>query len=174
MIEFITSAAVLLSSIYGTAAQATTTANQADIAASSSQLAPIVVAISTTTAFTDNTGVMAYVKAQYAGDPILADIARCESTFRQYDSKTGEVLHGVKDSQDIGVMQINEQYQGAKAAAMGYDIDTVEGNVAYAQYLYQTQGAAPWSASASCWSKSYAINQYQTQVAAAEQSLAVK
>jgi len=174
MIEFITSAAVLLSSIYGTTTQATTTAQDAALAASSSQSTPIVVAISTTTAFTNNTGVEAYVKTQYAADPLLVDIARCESTFRQYDPKTGEVLHGLKDRQDIGVMQINEQYQGAKAASLGYDIDTVEGNVAYAAYLYQTQGAAPWSASSACWSKSYAINQYQTQIAAAEAAIAVK
>ncbi len=154
MIEFITSAAVLLSSMYGTPAQATTTAPE--IIASSTQTASIVVAISTTTSFTDNAGVMAYVKAQYWNEPILVDIARCESAFRQYDLKTGEVLHGVKDNQDIGIMQINEQYQGAKAASMGYDIDTVEGNVAYAAYLYQTQGAAPWNASSACWSNAYA------------------
>jgi hypothetical protein len=166
MIELITSAAMLVSSMYGVG-QATTTVPQI---ASTTQPAATIVAISTTTAFTDNTGVEAYVKAQYADEPILVDIARCESAFRQYNSKTGGVLHGVKDNQDIGVMQINEQYQGAKAAAMGYDIDTVEGNVAYAQYLYETQGAAPWGASSTCWSADYASN----EAAANANSLAVK
>lgn len=172
MIELITSAAILVSSIYGTgqapATDATTTL------ATSTQSAATVIAISTTTAFTNNTGVMAYVKQQYADEPVLVDIARCESAFRQYDPATGEVLHGVKDNQDIGVMQINEQYQGAEALSMGYDIDTVEGNVAYAQYLYETQGAAPWNASSACWSKAYAISQYQDQVAAAEVAIAAK
>jgi hypothetical protein len=156
MIEFITSAAILVSSMYGSAT--TTASTTAAITASSSQPVAIVVALSTTTAFTDNTGVMAYVKQQYAGDPILVNIAACESTFRQYDAKTGDVLHGKVDSQDIGVMQINQKYQGDKAASMGFNIDTVEGNVAYAKYLYETQGAAPWSASSQCWSKSYAAN----------------
>jgi hypothetical protein len=154
MMELITSAAVLISSMYGTPVQATTTIPQQD-ASSSQATTSLVVEMSTTTAFTDNTGVTAYVKAQYAQDPILIDIARCESTFRQYDAKTGAVLHGKVNSQDIGIMQINEQYQGAKAASLGYDIDTVEGNVAYGKYLYDTQGAAPWSASSPCWSRAY-------------------
>ena len=176
MMHFLTGAAALISSVYGLTAQATTTATTTlQVASSTStststQPAAIVVAISTTTAFTDNTNVMAYVKAQYASDPILIDIARCESAFRQYDAKTGEVLHGAQDNQDIGVMQINERYQGAKAASLGYDIDTVEGNVAYAKYLYETQGGGPWSASASCWSESYAAK----QAAANASAVAVK
>jgi hypothetical protein len=124
--------------------------------------------ISTTTQFTDNTGVMAYVKKTYANEPILIDIARCESTFRQYDTATGGILHGKADVDDIGVMQINEKYQLDKALNAGYDIDTVEGNVAYAQYLYDTQGAAPWKASESCWSVAYANSQTSQSIALAE------
>ena len=101
---------------------------------------------------------MAYVKKKYADEPILIDIARCESSFRQYD-KDGNILHGKANTGDIGVMQINETYHLEKASAMGYDIDTVEGNVAYAEYLYKTQGAAPWSASEPCWSPAYNASQ---------------
>jgi peptidoglycan hydrolase-like protein with peptidoglycan-binding domain len=34
---------------------------------------------------------------------------------------------------------------------MGYDINTLAGNIAYARYLYDTEGTGPWLASASCW-----------------------
>jgi hypothetical protein len=94
---------------------------------------------------------MAYVKSQYAADPILIDIARCESGFRQYD-KEGNLVHGNVNKADIGVMQINEVYHLEKSIKLGYDIRTTEGNVAYARYLYESQGAAPWSASQKCWS----------------------
>lgn len=126
------------------------------------------VVISTSTQFTDNTGVMAYVKKTYANEPILIDIARCESSFRQYDGTTGGILHGKADADDIGVMQINEKYQLDKALSAGYDIDTVEGNVAYAQYLFDNQGAAPWKASESCWSVAYDNSQSAQMVALAD------
>jgi hypothetical protein len=124
------------------------------------------VIISTKTQFTDNTGVMAYIKRIYANEPVLIDIARCESTFRQYNGATGGILHGKANTDDIGVMQINEKYQLTKALSLGYDIDTVEGNTAYAQYLYDTQGATPWKASESCWSVAY--NNSQTANVLAE------
>jgi hypothetical protein len=111
---------------------------------------------------------MAYVKKTYANEPILIDIARCESSFRQYDGTTGGILHGKADADDIGVMQINEKYQLDKALSAGYDIDTVEGNVAYAQYLFDNQGAAPWKASESCWSVAYDNSQSTQTVALAD------
>jgi hypothetical protein len=126
------------------------------------------VAISTSTQFTDNTGVMAYVKKAYANEPILIDIARCESSFRQYNDATGDILHGKANPDDIGVMQINEKYQLNTALSMGYDIDTVEGNVAYAQYLFDNQGAAPWKASQSCWSVAYDNSQTGQTLALAD------
>jgi hypothetical protein len=65
----------------------------------------------------------------------------------------GSVLRGVVVHQDIGVMQINEDYQGALASALGYNIYTLEGNVAFAQWLYNQEGAQPWSSSSGCWAK---------------------
>src|SRR5690606_20716583 len=56
---------------------------------------------------TDSKNVEKFVRDYFAETPILAEIARCESTFRHYDKKTGQVLKGKVDSRDTGVMQIN-------------------------------------------------------------------
>jgi hypothetical protein len=92
------------------------------------------------------------VKAYFASTPILAEIAFCESTLRHYDSN-GKVLRGKVDSADVGVMQINERYHKKTAEKLGLDLLTLEGNLAYAEYLYKKSGSQPWSASKPCWSK---------------------
>jgi len=94
-----------------------------------------------------------FLRKTYADTPILVEIARCESEFRQFD-KNGKLLLGRVDNADIGVMQINERYHGVTAKTLGIDIRTVEGNVAFAKYLHGKYGVQPWSASAPCWSKS--------------------
>ena len=48
-----------------------------------------------------------YVQTYFADEPIMADIAQCESHMRQYDSD-GNVYRGVQNNQDVGVMQNNE------------------------------------------------------------------
>ena len=90
-----------------------------------------------------------YVRAYFAETPILAEIARCESTFRQID-KDGKVLRGVVNKSDIGIMQVNLYYHGAKAQDLGFDLETVNGNLAYAKYLYDKEGVTPWNSSAKC------------------------
>ena len=92
-----------------------------------------------------------YLKQVYAGDPVLIDIARCESNFRQFD-KNGQVVRGKVDRNDIGVMQINERYHDGTAKKLGLDIHSTPGNIAYAKYLYDKEGTKPWSASQKCWS----------------------
>lgn len=82
----------------------------------------------------------------------MVDIARCESTFRQFD-KNGNVLRGVANRYDVGVMQINEYFHLEKSKKLGYDIYSIEGNMAYARYLYEREGARPWLASSNCWAK---------------------
>ena len=94
----------------------------------------------------------AYVREYFKETPILAEISRCESTFRQVD-KDGEVLRGVVNGSDLGLMQVNEFYHGKKATELGFDLMTVDGNLAYAKYLYEQEGTAPWSASKKCWGK---------------------
>jgi len=102
--------------------------------------------------FSTSTDMESYLRVEYANTPVLVDIARCESQFRQYN-KDGSVLRGRAVQEDIGVMQINEYYHGSTARKMGIDIKTVEGNVAFAKYLYTKYGSSPWSASQPCWSK---------------------
>jgi len=97
-----------------------------------------------------------HVREHFKDKPILAEIARCESTFRQFGSN-GRVLRGEVNRKDVGVMQINEMYHSEKALSSGYDIYTLDGNMAYAEYLYDKQGAKPWKASSPCWSKSEAF-----------------
>jgi len=92
-----------------------------------------------------------YLRQVFADDPILVEIARCESNYRQYD-KDGLVVKGRVDSADIGVMQINERYHALTADKLGLDLHTITGNIAYAKYLYDKEGTKPWSASEKCWS----------------------
>lgn len=100
----------------------------------------------------DRKSVEKYLREQYADTPILVEIARCESTFTQFDSN-GNVIRGKINKNDVGVMQINEKYHLDTAKTLGIDLHTIEGNVKYAKHLYDEQGAAPWSASKPCWGK---------------------
>lgn len=92
----------------------------------------------------------AHVKEYFKNDPILVDIARCESTFLQFD-KDGNVIRGNVNRLDVGIMQINEKYHLERSKKLGFDIYTVDGNLGYAKYMYEEQGAAPWKASQKCW-----------------------
>lgn len=91
-----------------------------------------------------------YVRTYFRDTPILAEIARCESRFRQYN-EDGAVLHGKVNKGDIGIMQINKYYHAENADKLGYDIYSVKGNVAYAKKLYDKYGDDPWSSSLKCW-----------------------
>ena len=91
-----------------------------------------------------------YVKEYFKETPILAEISRCESTFRQVD-KSGEVLRGKVNKSDLGLMQVNEYDHGQKATELGFDLMTVDGNLAYAKYLYEQEGTKPWNSSKKCW-----------------------
>lgn len=100
----------------------------------------------------DHETLAAYVEQYFANDPILADIAWCESRTRHLD-KDGEIIRGTVDHDDVGVMQINTRYHGKKAGELGYDLYSLSGNLAYAQYLYDRQGVKPWLASSACWGR---------------------
>ncbi|MGC9605685.1 MAG: hypothetical protein ABSF56_02955 [Minisyncoccia bacterium] len=146
MIEIATGAAFLMSSLYG-AGQANAAAP--DIAppqaeqATAAEAQPLDV----------SKDIEAYVREQYADEPILVDIARCESAFRQYGSG-GKAIRGEANPADVGVMQINEKYHAAEAAKLGYDIYETKGNVAFAKHLYEKYGIEPWISSEKCWSSS--------------------
>ena len=91
-----------------------------------------------------------FVKDYFSDVPIMAEVARCESTFRHYD-ENGNVLRGVVNRSDVGVMQINEYYHLKRSKELGINIYSIEGNVEYARYLYDKQGLQPWRASSRCW-----------------------
>ena len=93
------------------------------------------------------------ITEHFIDTPILKKIASCESQYRQFD-ETGAVLRGKVNSQDIGVMQINEKYHLKEAQKLGLDIYTLEGNLDYAKHLYEKQGVKPWVHSSTCWDKS--------------------
>jgi len=93
-----------------------------------------------------------HVREYFADTPILSKIAYCESRFRHF-KENGEVLRGEITPEDIGVMQINEYYHGDTAKRLGINIYTLEGNLAYAKWLYEKEGVAPWIYSKKCWSQ---------------------
>ena len=97
-------------------------------------------------------GTEEYVRQYFSDIPIMIQIAKCESTFRQLD-QDGDIHRGVTNPADVGVMQINEFYHLDTAQKKKYNIYTVEGNTAYARDLYQRQGTGPWSSSKACWGK---------------------
>ena len=101
---------------------------------------------------TDSKNVERFINDYFADIPILADIAKCESRFRHYNSN-GDVLRGKKNSYDRGVMQINVLYHAETAEELGLDVHNLNDNVAYARYLYEKQGAKPWMSSSACWAK---------------------
>ncbi|MEI6346000.1 MAG: hypothetical protein WCO79_02090 [bacterium] len=92
------------------------------------------------------------VRAYFSDIPVLIEVARCESQFRQTDKK-GYILRGTITSDDLGVMQINEYYHGDSAKRLNLDITSFNGNMEYARHLYEKYGAEPWNASSKCWKK---------------------
>ncbi len=97
------------------------------------------------------------VRSYFRDIPVMVQIARCESTF-QHTLADGTILKGRVDPADTGVMQINKRYHEATAEAMNLNLDDIYHNMAYARYLYETQGTQPWSASAPCWGQTLAMN----------------
>ncbi len=91
-----------------------------------------------------------YVASYFSDIPVMVDIASCESRFHQYDSD-GSVYRGEINHSDIGIMQVNEYYHSKVAKKLGLDLYTMQGNVAYARYLYDKEGTQPWVSSKPCW-----------------------
>ncbi len=88
--------------------------------------------------------------------PALRRVCGCESTGHAYETlrqfnADGSVVHGVINRLDTGACQINTYYHGKEAKELGMDLNTLAGNVAFANHLYQREGLKPWSASQKCW-----------------------
>lgn len=87
-------------------------------------------------------------------DPALTTkIAFCESTNRQFKEGTDIPLRGIVNSNDVGVFQVNERFHLKKSQELGYNIYTLEGNVGYALWLIEQEGARHWNASRPCWGR---------------------
>ena len=93
-----------------------------------------------------------YVRDYFKDTPLLAEIAKCESRFTHLD-KNGKVIRGEVTIEDVGVMQINEFYHEDRAEKLGFNLHTLDGNLAYAKWLYAKEGTAPWVSSEKCWKK---------------------
>jgi hypothetical protein len=93
-----------------------------------------------------------YIRQYFSDIPIMIQIAKCESRFRQLDAD-GEIHRGEINNADVGVMQINEFYHLDQANKKNLNIYTIEGNTAYARDLYEREGTQPWSSSKACWGK---------------------
>lgn len=93
-----------------------------------------------------------YVREYFKDIPIMIQIAKCESTFRQLKAN-GEVHRGRVNNADVGVMQINEYYHLDTAEKKDLDLYTIVGNTAYARDLYMREGTKPWASSKACWGK---------------------
>jgi len=140
MIEITTAVILLVSSLYGPAnvAVAQDIGNSLNTQSNKAIEKPITLE--------------AYVREYFSETPILAEVARCESSFRQV-GEDGLVLRGKVNKSDLGLMQVNEYYHEKKASELGYDLESVDGNLAYAKYLYDKEGTQPWKASSKCWKK---------------------
>lgn len=90
------------------------------------------------------------VRAAFADVPAMISIARCESKYTQF-GKGGTALHGGYGGRMVGIFQIYSDVHADYAKDLGMDIYTTEGNIAYARFLYQTQGTKPWLSSFPCW-----------------------
>lgn len=93
------------------------------------------------------------VRSEFADDPTMIEIARCESHFRQFNSD-GSIHKGTQNPLDTGLYQINLKYHLEASKKLGMDIYTVAGNIAYAKVLRAKNGYTDWSWSASCWNHS--------------------
>lgn len=117
-----------------------------------SSLAPTALATSPSTGATSTSPqtVEATVREYFADIPVMVEIARCESRFRQF-TDNGNVLRGGMGGQMVGVFQFFDRYHIDVVSELGFDIETLEGNLAYAKHVYTTQGTDPWNAARDCW-----------------------
>jgi hypothetical protein len=147
MIE-ITTSLVLLASAFISAPATTTPATASSTVSENATSSVSLTSVS----------VEAYVRDYFKDAPVLAEVAKCESTFRQFDSQ-GRIIRGKVNPDDVGVMQINTFYHGESAEKLGYDLYTIDGNLGFARWLYGKYGSDPWVHSSKCWKKSAAYAQ---------------
>lgn len=92
----------------------------------------------------------AKVREYFKDIPVMIEIARCESAFRQY-TDGGNVLRGGASGGMIGVFQFFESIHSTPAKTLGFDLATLDGNLGYAKHVYTTEGTVPWNPAKACW-----------------------
>jgi hypothetical protein len=112
-----------------------------------------------------NAGVEKAVREYFADIPLMVEVSKCESHYRQFNAD-GSVFRGKINTNDVGALQINETYHLKRATELGYDIHSLEGNMAYARLLYKEQGPQPWASSFPCWGKSPLAGNFKPKVRA--------
>ena len=114
----------------------------------------------TISSFDQSQTVEEYINDYFSDLPIMAAVAACESHSQQFD-KNGKVVKNANSSA-VGVFQIMSSIHATFAdQKLGLDIYSLQGNAAYARYMYERQGLKPWEASKACWSKSQAYKDMQ-------------
>jgi hypothetical protein len=99
----------------------------------------------------------ATVRAYFSDIPVMIAVAKCESSFREFNDN-GTVMHGGYGNSMVGIYQIDPSVHRAKALSLGFNIDTIDGNIGYARYLYNHLGTTPWLSSFSCWNSAYSTS----------------
>ncbi len=107
------------------------------------QAAESVASTTASTTVLTPTEIEAKVRTAFADTPVMIEIAKCESKFRQF-TDAGNVFYGGAGGGMVGIFQFYESIHKTAAAALGYDLATVDGNIAYAKHLYKEQGVTPW------------------------------
>ncbi len=95
------------------------------------------------------------IQAEFESTPKMFNIVKCESEFRQFDSK-GKPL--MSPTSDVGVMQVN-QIHWKRAKSLGFDIFySIDDNIAYAKIILREQGIDAWEALKSTCYKNLVLN----------------
>lgn len=90
----------------------------------------------------------------------LRPVCGCESGGgpnnppKQFESDGVTVVLGRVNPNDVGACQINTEPRNGHvymAPKLGFDLWTEDGNIAYANWLYEQEGLTPWNSSKSCW-----------------------
>lgn len=75
--------------------------------------------------------------------PEMLFVLDCESSLTHY-KEDGTVLRG-RVTPDVGVSQISLEYNGKQAEALGYDVEDIYDNFAFARVIFEEQGINAWT-----------------------------
>lgn len=109
---------------------------------------------------TDQVTIEKRVREYFSDIPDMIEIARCESKFRQY-TDSGNIL---RSNGMIGVFQFYEAIHSKAAKDLGFDLETIDGNIGYAKHIYDSEGTTPWNGSSHCWKTSSTPNTVVTSL----------